>query len=193
MKSISLLPSKYKKMKSSGRRREFLVAALGILSLAAIFASVIIKIFSTIPGEKLKMLKAENEHLLQSIQALDYLNELEENIRKEADLAQKAVENQPDWLTLYASISAAVPDGLHLSSITAETEETKLFLIIQGNTRSNALLSEWLDRLKELEELSGNGLNYARAVDESASMIEFEVKTEVESSRPFKLFEEAMK
>lgn len=192
MNSISLLPAEYKKLKKSGRRRELLVAALGILTMAAIFACVIVKILSTIPGEKLKMLKAENENLLQSIQALDYLNALEENIQKEAALAQKAVGNQADWLTLYTSFSAAIPDGLQLSSITAEAEETKLTFIFQGKARSNAILSEWMDRMKELEFLSGTELNYARAADESRNTIVFEVKTKMENNQPFKLFEEAM-
>ncbi len=193
MKSISLLPSEYRKMKKTIRRREILVAVLGILALAIVFACVIVKMFAAIPGEKLKMLKAENESLLQSIRALEYLNELEENIRNEADLAQKAVGNQPDWLTLYTSISASIPDGLQLSSITAEPEETKLTFIIQGNARSNATLSDWMDRLKETDIFTGTELKYARVADESGNTIAFEIKAEARNDQPFQLFGEAMK
>ncbi len=192
MKSISLLPSEYKKMKKSGRKRELLVAALGILTLIAVFAFIIIKIMSSIPGEKLKMLKAENENLLRSIQALDYLNELEESIDKEAALAQKAVGNQADWLTLYTAISTITPDGIQFTSIFAEPEEKKLTFIIQGSARSNTLLADWMERMKELPYFSGTELSYARASDESGQSFLFEMRAVAKNEQPFKLFEEAM-
>lgn len=192
MKSISLLPSEYRKMKKSGRKRELLVAALGILTMIAVFACVIIKIMSTIPGEKLKMLKAENENLLRSIQALDYLNELEENIDKEAALAQKAVGKQAEWLTLYTAISAVTPDGIRFSSISADPGEKKLTFIIQGSARSNTLLADWMERMKELQHFSGTELSYSRASDDSGQSFMFEVKATAKNDQPFRLFEEAV-
>ncbi|MBP7177171.1 MAG: hypothetical protein KBA53_13275, partial [Thermoclostridium sp.] len=117
MKSISLLPSEYKKLKKTTRQREYITAALGILMIVAVFSYLIIKVLASIPDEKLRMLKSENENLLKSIQSLEYLNEREQTIQKEANLAQKAVSNQPDWIMLYTSISSSLPEGVQLSSI----------------------------------------------------------------------------
>lgn len=192
MKTISLLPSEYKKLKKSARRRELLVAALGILTSVTIFAYLMIKILSSIPGDELRMLKTENENLLKNIQALNYLNEREESIQKEAALAQKAVGNQPDWLMLFTSISSVIPDGLQLSSIIAEPEEEQLSFTFQGNAQSNTVLAEWMDQLKELQLFSGMELNYAKAGDESGSSVDFEMKAVMKDPEPFKLFEEAV-
>ncbi len=192
MKAISLLPSEYKKLKKSARRRELLVAALGILTVVMVFSYLIVKILSSIPGDKLRMLKTENENLLRSIQALDYLNEREESIQMEADLAQKAVGNQPDWLTLFTSISFTVPDEIQLSSITAAPQEEPLSFIFQGNAKSNTVLAEWMDQLKELQLFTGMELSYAKAAGESGTTVDFEMKAIVKDLEPFKLFEEAV-
>ena len=57
MKMISLLPSEYKKLKKSARQREFLLAALGILCIVAVFPWHHLN-HASIPG-KLEVLKSE--------------------------------------------------------------------------------------------------------------------------------------
>lgn len=190
MKSISLLPSEYKKLKKTTRQREYITAALGILMIVAVFSYLIIKVLASIPDEKLRMLKSENENLLKSIQSLEYLNEREQTIQKEANLAQKAVSNQPDWIMLYTSISSSLPEGVQLSSIAVEPGKEQLHFNFQGSAQSGTLLSEWMVRMKALELFSGLDLLYARAGGEAGSSVVFEVNADIKELKPFQLFEE---
>ncbi|NLO40995.1 MAG: hypothetical protein GX115_16190 [Ruminiclostridium sp.] len=190
MKMISLLPSEYKKLKKSARQREFLLAALGILCIVAVFSYGIIKIMSSIPGDKLRMLKSENENLISNIQSLEYLNEREQGIRKETDIAKKAVSTQPDWLMLYTAISSTLPEGVQLSSITADPEENRVLFSFQGSAVSGTVLSSWMDQMNELELFSGLNLLYARSDGENSDSVVFEVKAVADKLPPFEIFEE---
>ena len=190
MKMISLLPSEYKKLKKSARQREFLLAALGILCIVAVFSYGIIKIMSSIPGDKLRMLKSENENLISNIQSLEYLNEREQDIRKETDIAKKAMSTQPDWLVLYTAISSTLPEGVQLSSITAEPEENRVLFSFQGSAVSGTVLSQWMDQMNELELFSGLNLLYARSDGENSGSVVFEVKVVADKLPPFEIFEE---
>ena len=191
MKSISMLPSDYKKLQRSTRRREFIQVALAILTIVLIFSYSILKILSSIPAEKLRILKSENEILLKNIQALDYLSEQEKIIQKETGLVQKAVSNQIDWLKLYNSISDLLPEGIKLSSIVFDPGKDQRRLSFQGNAQSTAILSEWMDKMKELEYFSELELLYVRDADGTGSLVSFAVNAVIEALEPFKVFEEA--
>jgi len=145
---------------------------------------------SSIPGDKLRMLKSENENLISNIQSLEYLNEREQDIRKETDIAKKAMSTQPDWLVLYTAISSTLPEGVQLSSITAEPEENRVLFSFQGSAVSGTVLSQWMDQMNELELFSGLNLLYARSDGENSGSVVFEVKVVADKLPPFEIFEE---
>lgn len=188
MKNISLLPAEYKRLKRSNRKTELMVAVSGILAAMTIFAYVIVKILSSIPAEELRTLKVENENLLKDIQSLDYLNEMEENIGRGKKLAQKAVGNQPDWLTLFYAIGESIPDSLKLLQISTGIEKDNVVLTLRGEARSNLDIALWLKRMME-DDL----LNTAELKSTSASndWVSFDVRITIPGDKPFKLFKEA--
>ena len=118
------------------------------------------------------------------------MNERNKVIRKETDIAKKAVSTQPDWLMLYTAISSTLPEGVQLSSITADPEENRVLFSFQGSAVSGTVLSSWMDQMNELELFSGLNLLYARSDGENSDSVVFEVKAVADKLPPFEIFEE---
>lgn len=189
MKQISLLPVEYRKQKIAERKTRYLMIASAIISMVVIFSYVIVKILSTIPQSELKALQAENERLLNNIQALNYLSEMEKKIDKLAERAQQAVGNQPDWPEILLSIGQEAPDGLLIKNLAAKNDAKVCTMTIEGSALSHADVALWMDRIRKLDRVSEVALQYSNAfISEGVQQVSFKMDLRIENSQPFGLF-----
>jgi Tfp pilus assembly protein PilN len=192
LKLISLLPTEYKKSKKTNRRTELAMVILGVILLVTIFSYGIVKIMATIPEEELRTLKIENDNIIKDIEALAYLEELETNVQKESSLAQGIVQNQPDWVVLFAAIGSSVPEGLQISQISTANEEKSVRFAIRGSASTYDAIALWLEKMKEVQEISEAVLTNAQSSPgNEKNTVSFQMIVTVFKDRPFKLFEEA--
>lgn len=150
MPTINLLP--WREELRQKRKKEFFVAALGAVALAAAVAMGVKVFYDTkISAQESRndVLRAEIEVLDQQIAQINDLDNQKTRLLERMEIIDQLERTTPETVTLIDSFVDILPDGSHLTSITQEGTRITMSGRVQSAQRVSDLMrainnAEWL-------------------------------------------------
>lgn len=188
MYSVSLLPSEYRMLITSARRkgRMLLIAILIMILLASVYLVLTAKMVQK-DGELEKM-QLQNALLDKKIAELTDLENM--NIEANSKLRKviSAYGTHPDWESLIAELGNSVPDSIGLTYLGMTYANGSGQCSVQGTARDNQSISEWMKELKAIPGIDDVKYNFSSWLEEaSGSSVQFELSLTLQSGSGYRL------
>lgn len=175
MYSVSLLPYEYKMLHQSARKSNYsLLAAVAVMG---VFLAVYL-FLSLSAGEKdakLQDLKAQNASVEENISNLESLEVMNNEVGRLLSQAILAAGTNPSWNDLIAAIGNSVPETMGLKTITMKYAGDSGECTIQGTSKDQRSVSEWMEALEALDGTANVKCNFSGLTDQEEGLFEFEL------------------
>lgn len=175
MYSISLLPSEYRNLKASARKKELSVLVMATIVIAFAIIFVTISVIASTYDSNLESLQNENASLERRIREYQYIEVLQSEVSALQSQVLQIAGSSVDWSIIIREIGNSVPPQISLSSLVITFPDTFGLMIIQGNAASHDTVAAWMERLKEIQGLSGLQFKLSEIDNNSDDTVAFEL------------------
>lgn len=117
----------------------------------------------------------KNRSLSTQIQALTDRNRIWDRQDERFNSLQKVIDRKSYWSDAFKELSALVPDGLWLTSLSHSPENPSKRLVLKGEAVSQTLVADLYSKLEKSQNFSGAIMNFSeRDADVRPSRYQFE-------------------
>lgn len=174
MYSVRLLPSEYRIAHQSVRKSGIsLLAAIGVMG-ALLVVYLILSVSAASKSNELSALQYQNDVMAMRITELEGLDVLYNDVSKQLADVLTAAGSNPSWDKLIATVGNSVPASIGMDNLIMRYSSEKKECMIQGTVSNHLELSNWMDKLEELD-LIENPLCTSTSLSDTGSGIKFEV------------------
>ncbi|MGI6084346.1 MAG: PilN domain-containing protein [Acetivibrionales bacterium] len=189
MYSVSLLPYEYKLINIKARKKNVnLIIAMGVMGvLFTVYA--ILSIVLTTNNAKLNEIRKEASEVEAQISEIDDILAMRDQVNKLLKDASLAAGVNPEWRSLTAEIGNSVPESLFLTEVGMKFEDPTGVCIIKGTGSTHESVSEWMNRLEEVPDISEiicTSSALSDQLDEN-SPVNFEIRFKIQKGRGYQL------